>query len=166
LYYLSRYLFSYELVPLLQAAKQPIILNVCGVGIKMGEIVWDDLQATNAYQGLEAIMQGSRLNDLLGVLFADQESTTGIKYVLFNPNGVSTNFSGSYDKEMKLQIEAAKKTSTPVSEGIRPMIEIISNPPEARLSAFIADKTFNIDELAFSKSDADRLEKITKEIIL
>lgn len=165
LYYLSRYLFSYKLLSLLKAADNPIVLNVCGVGIPMGRIAWDDLQAKNNYQGLEAIMQGSRLNDLLGVSFTNKALTQDVKYVLFNPAGVSTSFSGDYDEAMKLQIETAKRTATPVLEGIKPIIAIISNPPVDRLSALMANDALSVDKLALSSQKANQLDEISKEII-
>ena len=53
-----------------------------------GEINWDDLQHQKNYKNVS--FHGSRLNDLLGVCFAQNDDIGKIKYVLYNPWAVKT----------------------------------------------------------------------------
>lgn len=70
LYYLSRYLLGRRLRPLLDAAPDPVIVNIAGVGTTAGRIFWDDPQLTRRYGQVRAQLQAGRANDLLGAFFA------------------------------------------------------------------------------------------------
>lgn len=163
LYYLSRYLLSWGFVDLMQQASDPLIINVCGTGMDMGEILWTDLQRKDAYDGFGAMMQASRLNDLLGVAFT--KTIHNIRYVLFNPGGVATSFSGEYDEESKLAIEAMQKVATPLKEGVKPIIDLIDTPPVAQLSAWIVNESVDLTHTNFNLKNTKRLEKITKSLL-
>jgi NAD(P)-dependent dehydrogenase (short-subunit alcohol dehydrogenase family) len=51
LFYLSRFVLSYELGDLLSTAANPVIVNVAGPGSGTGEIRWDDLGHERDYHG-------------------------------------------------------------------------------------------------------------------
>jgi hypothetical protein len=89
LYYLSRYILSYGLKKCLEKAESPVIMNVCAPGMN-GVINWDDLQNKNNFDSPKAQFHGSRLNDLLGVSFVQNDTIGKIKYILFNPWAVQT----------------------------------------------------------------------------
>lgn len=74
LFYLSRYLLSYRLLPLLERSDRPVIANVAGPG-GTRPIQWNDLQLTRGYLGVAALGHGGRLNDLLAVAFASKHHT-------------------------------------------------------------------------------------------
>lgn len=81
LYYLSRYILSYGLKECLEKAENPVIMNVCAPGMK-GTVNWDDLQNKNNFESNKVKYHGSRLNDLLGVAFAENDTVRKIKYIL------------------------------------------------------------------------------------
>ncbi|TDC43055.1 SDR family NAD(P)-dependent oxidoreductase, partial [Actinomadura sp. KC345] len=85
LYYLSRYLLGHRLLPLLDAAPDPVVINVAGVGNTAGRIFWDDPQMTRRYGQVRAQLQAGRANDLLGVAFAGGGVETKVRYVLYHP---------------------------------------------------------------------------------
>ena len=87
--YLSRFILSYGLKECLEKTEHPVIMNVCGTGMK-GEVNWEDLQHTKSFSPMKVMMHGSRLNDLLGVAFAQNDRIGKIKYVLYNPMAVQT----------------------------------------------------------------------------
>ncbi|HEX6346570.1 SDR family NAD(P)-dependent oxidoreductase [Umezawaea sp.] len=161
LYYLSRFVLSHELADLLEAAPAPVVVNVCGPGIPMGEVRWDDLGRERDYTGIDALMQGSRLNDLLGVGFARQRPGSRIRYVLLNPGGVRTSFSGEYDPAMAEQIEAMRKAAKPVEEGILPVLAALDTPPDQPVSASMMGEPLPLEGPAFDAEDADRLHELT-----
>jgi NAD(P)-dependent dehydrogenase (short-subunit alcohol dehydrogenase family) len=103
-FYLSRFLFSHELLGPLENAPQPIIMNVAGPGAPSGRIHWDDFGLANDYSGDEALEQGGKLCDSLGVAFAEVHGNVKTRYVLLHPGLVSTNFSGTYDQTVAAQI--------------------------------------------------------------
>ncbi|MFJ8862296.1 SDR family NAD(P)-dependent oxidoreductase [Streptomyces sp. NPDC102451] len=165
LYYLSRFLLSHELADLLEAAPDPVVVNVCGPGVDFGEVRWSDLQRERDYSGIDALMQGSRLNDLLGVGFAQQHADSAVKYVLLNPGGVRTSFSGEYDSVMAQQIEAMREAAKPVEEGILPIMSVLDTPPTAALSASMMGEPLELTGPAFDPDSARRLHALTGELL-
>ncbi len=167
LYYLSRYILSYGLKDCLENASEPVIVNVCAPGMK-GTVNWDDLQTEKNYSSIKAIMHGSRLNDLLGVSFAENNNGTKIKYILFNPGAVQT--SGAMEAFEQPVIRTAIKMlykiiGKPVEKAIEPIIKLMENPPSVPLSAFMQAKEVSLTMGTFSKDGAKKLHVITQELI-
>lgn len=165
LYYLSRFLLSHGLVESLEQADNPVIMNVAGPGVGMGEVHWDDLGLSRNYDGLAALMQGGKTNDLLGVAFAEYHGAGRIRYVLFNPGSVSTSFSGEYDAATAAQIEAMKRSGKPVAEGIAPILARIDAPPTEPLSAFVEGRRISLAHKSFDKDAAMRLHNLTRKLL-
>ncbi|MDO3677966.1 SDR family NAD(P)-dependent oxidoreductase [Paenibacillus ehimensis] len=165
LYYLSRFILSYGLKNLMENADKPSVINVCAPGIEVGKIYWNDLQLTRNYSGLEAMMQSSRLNDLLGIGFAENDKINKIKYILFNPGGVSTSFSGEYDEVMKNQIVQIKKSAKPVQEGIKPIVKLLEKPPIKSISANMEGNEISLEHESFDRENAIKLFNITKNLL-
>lgn len=167
LYYLSRYILSYGLKDCLENASQPVIINVCAPGMS-GAVNWDDLQSDKNYSSIKAIMHGSRLNDLLGVSFAENNNGTKIKYILFNPGAVQT--SGAMEAFEQPLIRAAtqmlyKVIGKPVEKAIEPIIKLLENPPSVPLSAFMQAKEVSLTMGTFNKDNAKKLYIITQGLI-
>ncbi|MFE7638404.1 SDR family NAD(P)-dependent oxidoreductase [Kitasatospora sp. NPDC057518] len=165
LYYLSRFVLSHELADLLAAAPAPVVVNVCGPGVDFGEIRWDDLGRERDYSGIDALMQGSRLNDLLGVGFAQRRPAGPVRYVLLNPGSVRTGFSGEYDPVMAEQIEAARRNARPVEEGIVPVLAALDAPPAETLSASMTGAPLELTGPAFDPEAARRLHELTTALL-
>lgn len=167
LYYLSRYVLSYGLKVVLDKSENPVILNVCGTGMSNGKINWDDLQLTNNYGSLKAIMQGSRLNDLAGVAF-DQNNKTKVKYILYNPGGVQTKgateaFSNPFLRTIVKGLY--KVIAQPVNKAIEPIIELLADLPKQSLSAYKQRKLVNLTGKTFDRQNAQRLYELTEKLI-
>jgi len=165
--YLSRFVLSYGLKAVLEKAENPVILNVCAPGMN-GTVNLDDIQNKRNYSGIKAKFRGSRLNDLLGVAFANNDPNGKIKYILFNPLAVQTP--GTFEaienpvarSLMKLIYKAAGKT---VEEGIIPIIEYLENPPTSNLSAYKQRKKVNLAMKTFDKENAQKLFNITSQML-
>jgi NAD(P)-dependent dehydrogenase (short-subunit alcohol dehydrogenase family) len=164
--YLSRFLLSHGLVTPLQKADKPIIVNVSGPGVAKPEIHWDDLGLERGYDGVAAQMQGGRANDLLGVAFAAEHGAGPIRYVLVNPGGVATSFSGEYDASTAAHVEALKRFGKPVREGIAPIISRIDEPPAEPLSAFVEGRRISLAHNTFDPTAAARLYDVTRKLLL
>ena len=160
--YLSRFVLSYGLKELLEKADSPTILNVCGTGMK-GEVNWNDLQHKTSFASQKVMMHGSRLNDLSGVAFAQNDTANNVKYVLYNPMAVKTpgmiEFSGLL---MKLIYKAIGK---PVEKAVLPIIEILDNPPDSSLSAFRERTPLDLSLATYNKENAKRLYGLTMTIL-
>ncbi|MEU5404202.1 SDR family NAD(P)-dependent oxidoreductase [Streptomyces sp. NPDC005963] len=166
LYYLSRYVLSNGLLPQLELADNPVVLNICGPGVSVGEIHWNDLQLEHGYKGLKAMMQGSRANDLLGVGMAKAHKGSKVRHVLYNPVFVATSFSGEYKKPVRLLVDLAKRLgATSVEKGIEPIIELLDDPPAKAISAYKKRKEISLSHKSFSETDAARLREVTKAIL-
>lgn len=163
--YLSRFVLSHGLVESLERAEKPVIVNVSGPGVPKPEIHWDDLGLKQGYQGVTAQLQAGRANDLLGVAFAAEHSGSPVKYVLLNPGGVATSFSGEYDAATARHVEMLKKFGKPVEAGIAPIIARIDDPPAKPLTAFVENRRISLDDPAFDAGAAARLADLTRNLL-
>jgi hypothetical protein len=157
--YLSRFILSYGLKGCLENAGSPIIMNVCGTGMK-GEVNWDDLQHKTQFNPQRVMMHGSRLNDLSGVAFTYNDNIGKIKYILYNPWAVQTP--GMMDYGGQLMKLAYKIIGKPVEKAVIPIIELLDHPPSATLSAYRERKEINLTMASYNKENAIRLYNLTQ----
>lgn len=161
--YLSRFVLSYGLKESLEITDNPIILNVCGSGMK-GNIDWNDLQHKNSFESQKVMMHGSRLNDLLGVGFVQNDTVGKIKYIMYNPWAVQTPsmmemFSSPI---MKLMYKIIGKT---VEQAAILMAELLDNPPSVAISAYRERKKLSLDHPSYNSDNAKRLYNLTVALI-
>lgn len=169
LYYLCRFILSYQFRELLKNSSPPIIINVCAPGVK-GDIQWEDLQlqSLRSFNSIKAIMHGSRLNNLLGVALAQSSADSNIKYVLFNPGAVQTK--GATEafehKLIKGLVKLMYKIiGLPVQKAVEPILHFVQSPPEGSLSAYRQSKKLNIAQVIPNKEQAEKLVHLTLELI-
>lgn len=161
--YLSRFILSYGLKELLEKSENPVIINVCGSGMK-GEVNWGDLQHKQKFDAQKVMFHSSRLNDLLGVQFAQNDTVGKIKYVMYNPWGVRTEgMKQVYNTPVKWMI--FKMFSKPVDEAIIPLMELLDNPPSNTLSAYRVRKKLNIDNGSYNHENAKKLYNMTIKLV-
>jgi NAD(P)-dependent dehydrogenase (short-subunit alcohol dehydrogenase family) len=165
--YLSRFILSYELAELLEKADNPVIINVCAPGME-GEVNWTDLQHKNDFKTGKVAFHSSRLNDLLGVSFSDNNAASKIRYILYNPWAVRT--SGVTDLYSNPLLKAMLTLSyrfiaKPVDEAIKPIIELLNSPPKASLSAYREEKPISLEMDTYNPDNAVRLHEITTKIL-
>lgn len=166
LFYLSRYLLGHALAGALSEAPAPVVVNVAGPGASLGVVRWDDLELRGGYHGGAALGQGGKLNDLLGVAFAERYGDLGIRYVLIHPGVTATSFSGSYDEATLQQIRSMQSFAKPVEAALPPILAVIDTPPAERLSAFVEGARLGVADRSFDPDAARRLEADTARILL
>ncbi|MFD4527007.1 SDR family NAD(P)-dependent oxidoreductase [Streptomyces sp. NPDC058470] len=165
LYYLSRYLLSHRLRPLLDAGADPVIINVAGVGTTSGRILWEDPQLTRRYGQVRAQLQAGRANDLLGVAFANQAGSKA-RYVLYHP-GFTRSGTGSLQNPLvRGSVELlAKFFARPVADAVRPIVRWIDRPPTDPLSAIDRGKPVDKTLKTLNPDDAARLAAYTEDLL-
>ncbi|MFI0229382.1 SDR family NAD(P)-dependent oxidoreductase [Streptomyces sp. NPDC017086] len=167
LFYLSRYLLGHGLVESLRKAERPVVVNIAGPGAGLGVVRWDDLQLRHGYHGGAALGQGGKLNDLLGVSFAERYGVaTGVRYVLIHPGVTATGFSGVYDAGTLAHIRSMQRNAKPVSAALPPIVAALDDPPDDPLSAFVEGQRLRVDTQDFDRVAAGRLEALTKRLLL
>jgi NAD(P)-dependent dehydrogenase (short-subunit alcohol dehydrogenase family) len=165
LYYLSRYLLSHRLIPLLDASPKPVIVNVAGVGTTAGGIGWDDPQLTRRYGQVRAQLQAGRANDLLGVAFANHAGSKA-RYVLYHP-GFTRSGIGNYENRLVRGALGVlgKLFARPVADAVRPIVEWIEHPPADVLTAIDRDKPVDRSLRTLDPAEAARLMAYTEELL-
>ncbi|ONI86402.1 short-chain dehydrogenase [Actinosynnema sp. ALI-1.44] len=156
LYYLSRYLLGELLLPQLEASTRAVVVNVAGVGTKVGRIHWDDMQLARRYSVLRSQLQAGRANDLLGVSFAAQGRRA--RYVLYHPG-----FTRSGPRNLPIRL-LAKAFAKPVAASVAPIVDWISAPPDEPLTASDRGKAVPLSLPTLSPGDAARLDASTKAL--
>ena len=152
--YLSRFILSYGLKECLEKTKNPVIMNVCGTGMK-GSVNWDDLQHTKDFSPMKVMMHGSRLNDLLAIAFVNNDPVGKIKYVLYNPMAVQTPGMMSFaNTAMKLYYKLLAK---PVEKAVLPITALIDNPPTELVTAYKERKKVPLTAPMYNTEKATKL---------
>lgn len=160
--YLSRFILSYGLKECLEKTDNPVIMNVCGSGMK-GNVNWDDLQHKNSFNPQNVMMHGSRLNDLSGVAFVQNDTIGKIKYILYNPWAVQTP--GMSEGSGPLMKMMYKIIGNSVEKAVVPITELLDDPPLPTLSAYRERKKLDLTLATYNKQNAKRLYKITTNLL-
>lgn len=161
--YLSRFILSYGLKELLENAPSPIILNLCGTGLN-GEVNWEDMQHQTTFKPMKVMMHGSRLNELSAVAFTQNDKSTNIKYILYNPSAVKTDGMKNFYKNPILR-KLTGLMSKSIEEATENIIDLLDNPPSDLLSAFNQKKKISLNKPTFDKSKATRLFNETTKLL-
>lgn len=161
--YISRFILSYDLKELMEDSDEPMILNICGSGMK-GEPNWSDLQHKKSFAPQKVMMHGSRLNDLLGVQFVKNDTVHKIKYIMYNPWAVRTPGMMGFFKSpfMKLMYKIIGKT---VDKAIIPVMKIINQPPSTTLSAYREEKVLDLKHSSYNPENAKKLYDMTVKFL-
>ncbi|WP_280397011.1 SDR family NAD(P)-dependent oxidoreductase [Nocardia carnea] len=165
LYYLSRYLLSYGLVPLLERSAQPVIVNIAGVGTRKGAVNWDDPQLLRGYSVVRAQLQAGRANDLLGVSFAARFAGQ-IGYVLYHPGFTRSGDLTPLNPLARTAIRTlAALAARPVSTAIRPIHDFVDVPSAVPLRAIDRGRALDLSLPTLDPGAADRLDRLTGELL-
>jgi NAD(P)-dependent dehydrogenase (short-subunit alcohol dehydrogenase family) len=163
LYYLSRYVLSYGLKELLEKSENPVILNMCGTGTRIGKINWSDFQQKKNYKSISAIGQGNRLQELAGVAF-DQSNAKKVKYILYNPGIVRTEGATEAFSNFLMRI-IIKIIAQPVNKAMEPIIALLNHLPKKSISAYKQRKLIDLTGKSFDRKDAQKLHDLTDKLI-
>ncbi|TCN50775.1 short subunit dehydrogenase [Rhodococcus sp. SMB37] len=165
LYYLSRYILGYGLLPLLRRSEAGVIVNVAGVGMVKGKIHWDDLQLENDYGMVAAQLQAGRANDLLGVAFAEQPDNP-VRYVLYHPGFTRSGDLSPLPAVLRASLSvAARLAARPIAESVAPIHEFIDTPPSAPLTAIDRGKPVPLTLRTLDPANARHLAEATSSLL-
>lgn len=165
LYYVSRFLLSYGLTELLERGDDPVIVNVCGVGITKGKLHWEDLTLTRGYSTITAMLQGARATDLLGVAYAANHQDGRTRYLLHHP-GFTDSGTSSLRQPAKTIIKVlARLFAQPVEESIQPIIELMDDPPDQPLIAYDRRTPVDLSLPTLDPATARRLYELTRHLL-
>ncbi|MFC4117020.1 SDR family NAD(P)-dependent oxidoreductase [Nonomuraea zeae] len=164
LFYLSRLLFSYGLLGQLEKTARPVIVNVAGPGHDT-PIAWDDLQSARQYDLVNAMFMTGRLNDLLGVTFAERHGDGPVRYVLFHPSTTATSYAGEFDPQTAAYLRQQRMMAKPATDVVPPLLRVLDDPPTPPLTAFNLFTELNVRSKLFSPTDAERLSRLTDELL-
>jgi NAD(P)-dependent dehydrogenase (short-subunit alcohol dehydrogenase family) len=163
LFYLSRYLFTHGLAPLLRKAEHSAVLNFGGAGLT-GPVRWDDLQLRRNYPGTGAMGHSAALCDLLGVHFTSLNAEFPIHYILNHPGVVSTSFAGEYDAATAATVDQLRISGKPVSQALAHIFPFL-DAPSAGLTAVLEGRSMRTDTAAFDPGEARRLHELTEQLL-
>lgn len=165
LYYMSRFVLSYGLTPLLEKADYPTIVNVSAPGMK-GAVQWNDLQFFDSFESFKAMQHGSRLNDLWAVKYSKEHPS--VRTILYNPWLVSTTGSAVSQKNkfmqflMSIMYKLIGKTPEEAAQQIR---QVIEQPYSSGLYAFIKEKPVDLSMNTFNSENSEMLYTETQKLL-
>lgn len=165
LYYLSRFVLSYGLTPLLEKANEPTIFNVAAPGMK-GDVQWNNLQFFDSFESFKAMQHGSRLNDLWAVKYSNEHPS--IRTILYNPWLVSTTGSATSQKNRFMQFLLSimyKFIGKTPAEAAEQILQVIEQPYSNGLYAFIKEKPVDLSMSTFDSENSELLYTETKKLL-
>ena len=161
--YLSRFILSYGLKECLEKTENPVIMNVCGSGMS-GAVNWDDLQHKNSFKTMKVMMHGSRLNDLSGVSFVQNDTAGKIKYMMYNPWAVKTpGMLGEFSSPVTRFIY--KLIGKSVTQAAAIISKLLENQPALAFSAYREHKKLNLSHPSYCPENAERLYNLTTALL-
>lgn len=164
--YLSRFLLSTGIAPLMRDAEAPVVVNLAVIGAGANAMNWDDLQFTAKHVGSKVWAQTRRANELLAVGFAREHGLGKIRYVMFNPVYVRSSFAGEFAKPVRFVINTLGKLfAKPAEKAVLPIVDLIENPPPQELSFYKAGKKQDHTPTDADRDDSERLYRETKRIL-
>lgn len=141
----------------MEKSKNPIIIDICGSRMK-GKINWSDLGHKEKFVPQKVMFHSSRLNDLLSVQFAQNDTIGKIKYVMYNPLEVRTpGIMEVYNTPLKWFF--FKLFSKPVEKAVIPVSDLLDNPPAPTLSAYRVRKKLNFNIESYNPINAKNFTK-------
>ncbi|MGW5574779.1 SDR family NAD(P)-dependent oxidoreductase [Nocardia thailandica] len=164
-FYLSRFLFGHGLAEALARAPRPLIVNVAGPGGPLSAANLGDLQARRHYHGGAALGQGGKLNDLLGVAYAQRHPDSPVRYLLVHPGVTATAVTGSYDRVTLAMVQDMRQHAKPVAAAADPILALIDAPPAERLSAYVEGTRIAVTGPDFDPGAARALDRHTRELL-
>ncbi|MCK2218024.1 short-chain dehydrogenase [Actinomadura sp. ATCC 31491] len=165
LYYVSRLVLSHGLTGLLEKGGEPMIVNVCGVGITKGAVHWDDLSLRHGYGGIKAILQGGRATDLLGVAYPAVHPGGRTRFLLHHP-GFTRSGTASLAQPARAVVRLlARVAAQPVEQAVQPIVELMADPPEGRLLAYDRRTPVDLSLPTLDPDAARRLYELTRHVL-
>lgn len=164
-YYLSRYLLSHKLTPLLQRSESPVIVSVAGVGVRKGSVSWDDPQLNRGYSAVRAQLQAGRANDLLGVAYAESSGGT-VPFVLYHPGFTRSGDLSPLNPVIRLAIQGlARIAARSVHDAIGPIHRFLDSAPGRPLTAVDRGEQLDLSIPTLDPADARRLAALTEDLL-
>ncbi|MGW4631922.1 SDR family NAD(P)-dependent oxidoreductase [Nocardia sp. NPDC004415] len=164
-FYLSRFLFGHGLRDALEQTADPVIVNVAGPGAPLAAARLDDLQLSHDYHGGAALGHNGKLNDLLGVAFAEEYRAGRTRYVLVHPGVTATAHTGAYDAPTRAMVTEMARTAKPVACAARPIVEVLDAPPREPLTALAEGRRIAVDGPDFDPAAARLLAARTRALL-
>lgn len=164
-FYLSRFLFGHGLAAQLGRARRPVIVNVAGPGAPLSAANLDDLQSVRHYHGGAALGHGGKLNDLLGVAFAQRHPDSPVRYLLVHPGVTATAVTGAYDRATAAMVRTMREHAKPVAEAADPILALIDAPPAEPLSAYVEGRRIGVTGPDFDPAAARALDRHTAQLL-
>ncbi|WP_433009233.1 SDR family NAD(P)-dependent oxidoreductase [Kribbella sp. CA-294648] len=164
LYYLSRFVLSYGLTPLLERGERPIIASIGATGLK-GSVDWDDLNSARKYSMIRATVRAGRANDLLGVHYVNNHPEGRTKFLLQRPP-----YTKSGNNHLPQPYRAAARTLAALfakapEQSVRSTIAVLDNQPAERLILRAIDRPVDPALPTFDPEDARRLYDATSQVL-
>lgn len=165
LYYLSRYLLSYGLRSVLDAAPDPVIVSVAGVGTTAGSVLWDDLHLQRRYSVIRAQLHAGRATDLLGVAYPERSGGRA-RFVMYHPGFTRSGDVSTLGPLNRVLIRLmARIAARPVERAIGPILEFIDHPPRQAMTAVDQGRLLDLTLPTLDPHAARRLADLTEALL-
>lgn len=165
--YLSPFLLTNSLLPLLKKSGNARIVNVSSGIHQMGKIQWDDLQSEKQYKEYRAYAQANLARILFTYELARQLKGTDVTANCLHPGGVATNMGANNKTFMSTVFRLAAPLLKKPEQGAQTSIYLASSPEVAGVSGkyFVNCKERKSSKSSYNEDDAQRLWKVSEDLV-
>jgi len=121
--YLSGFLLTQLVMPLLERAAKPRVVNVSSVAHKSGQIDWDDVELAHGYRGFKAYAQTKLAQIIFTRELAHRKPKVATNAV--HPGAIATDIWRPAPYLFRLMI---KLTCPPAAVGAKPVVRLAADP--------------------------------------
>jgi len=165
--HLGPFVLTNKLIAAIRTNDDARIVNVSSVGHRMiKDMVWDDLQLTQAYDPNKAYFQSKLANILWTRELARRLAPLGITANAMHPGMVDSNFAGRSNAMTRIAYAVTKPFLRSVAKGAETVLWLATSPAAAGLTGgyYIDCKAARTSRAADSDEGARRLWQISEEL--
>lgn len=167
--YLSRFLFTILLLPLLKKSTSGRIINVSGESHRFGKINFDDLMMEKCYNSMKAIKQSKLADVLFTYELSRRLKQTHTKINCLHPGAVATN-SIDNNPDISQFIKFLYNTIRPFlktpEQGAKTIIYLATSPEVQNISGkyFINNEVTDSSAISYDENLAKRLWDVSEQL--
>lgn len=166
--YLSHFLLTNLLLPMLQQSAPARIINVSSNAHYRGTIHFDDINLEKRYDGWTAYCQSKLANVIFTYELADRLNPKQVTANALHPGAVRTNIVGKHASLVyRLGWNLKKLTMPPVAEGAKTPVYLASSPAVEGISGlyFVERMPQRSSDISYDKALGRKLWELSEHLI-
>jgi NAD(P)-dependent dehydrogenase (short-subunit alcohol dehydrogenase family) len=166
--HLGYFLFTKELLDVIQATRQARIVNVSSDAHRGARMRWEDLQFERTpYRGFQAYGQSKLANVLFTYELARRLEGTGVTVNCLHPGVIGSGFGQTYGSALSILVKIARPFMLSPEEGARTSIYLASSPEVEGVTGkyFSKCKPVKSNAISYDLQSQQKLWSLSEQLV-